>query len=82
MENNSEFFAAADGRTPFSYVVWLWVSLFPLHEDELGDDKRDNEDQHHLRVHGLVAFVFGMHLGVLHPVGQTHKTQRKRKLVQ
>lgn len=49
------------------------MSLFPLHKDELRDDQSDYEDEHHLRVHGLVAFVLGVHLCMLHPVeGREH----------
>lgn len=52
------------------YVVRLWMSLFPLNEDELGDNQGDNEDQYHLCVHGLVALVFGVHSRMLHSNGK------------
>lgn len=54
-----------------SYIVGLGVPLFPLHKDQLGDDQGDNEDQHHLSVHGLMALVFCMHPGMLQPM-KTH----------
>jgi hypothetical protein len=54
-----------------SYIVGLGVPLFPLHKDQLGDDQGDNEDQHHLSVHGLMTLVFCMHPGMLQPMN-TH----------
>lgn len=44
-----------------THVVGFGVPLFPLHQDELRYHERDDEDEHHLGVHGFVAFVFGMH---------------------
>ena len=51
-----------------SYVVGLGVSLFPLDKDQLGDNQGDNQNQHHLCMHGLMPLVFGMHPGMLHPM--------------
>lgn len=47
------------------------MSLLPLHKDQLGNDKGDYEDEHHLRVHGLMAFVLGVHSCMLNPVKTT-----------
>lgn len=44
-----------------THVVGFGVPLFPLHQDELRYHERDDEDEHHLGVHGFVAFVLGMH---------------------
>lgn len=51
-----------------SYVVGLGVPLFPLDKDQLGDNQSDNQNQHHLCMHGLMPLVFGMHPGMLHPM--------------
>lgn len=59
------------------YVVRLWVSLFPLHKYQLGDDQGDDENQHHFCVHGLMTFVFGMHFCVLHSVDRNVNEQRR-----
>lgn len=48
------------------------MSLLPLHKDQLGNDKGDYEDEHHLCVHCLMAFVFGVHSCMLDPVKQQH----------
>lgn len=53
------------------------MSLFPLHKNKLCDDEGDYEDEHHFCVHGLVAFVFGMHSRMLHPVERKRNTLDK-----
>lgn len=58
----------------WSYIVWLGVPLFPLHEDQLSNNQGDDQYQHHLSVHGLMAFVFGMHPCMLHPAGKEKHT--------
>lgn len=62
-------------RVRLFYIVGLGVPLFPLHKDQLGDDQGDNEDKHHLSVHGLMALVFHMHPGMLQPTVWTHTQQ-------
>lgn len=52
----------------WTHIIGLVVPLLPLHQEELGEDEGDNEDEHHLRVHGLVALVLGVHPGMLQPV--------------
>lgn len=44
------------------------MPLLPLHQDYLSHHQRGDEDQHHLRVHGLVASVLRVQALVLHPV--------------
>ena len=46
--------------TRVTYVVGPAVPLSPLHQHNLGDDQR-GEDQDHLHVHGLVAPVHLVH---------------------
>lgn len=55
-----------------SYVVGLRMSLLPLHQDELSDYEGDDEDEHHLCVHRLMAFMLGVHSRMLHPVEENN----------
>lgn len=63
-----------------THVVGLGVPLFPLHQDKLSYDERDDEDEHHLGVHGFVPFVFGVHSRMFQSVEQTQKEPFRTQL--
>lgn len=66
-------FHAGQVGAEHTHVIGSGMTLFPLHQDELGDDERDDEDEHHLSVHGFMPFVFGVHPGMFQPVEQMNK---------
>lgn len=57
--------------TQLTHVVGFGVPLFPLHQDELRYDERDDEDEHHLSMHGFMTFVFGVHSRMFQSGSQT-----------
>lgn len=59
--------------TECTHVIGFGVALFPLHQDELSYDESDDEDEHHLSMHGFVPFVFGVHSRMFQSVIQTQK---------
>lgn len=70
--------------SPFScsvdtHVVGAVVSLLPLHQDDLSNHQRGDEDQDHLSVHGLMTTVLHVQVLVLHPA--TNKDKKKRNLM-
>jgi len=52
------------------YLVRAEVPFAPLHEHQLSNDERKDEDEYHLGVHRLVTAVFLMHTSVFHSATQ------------
>lgn len=50
-----------------THIVRAVVPLLPLHQDYLSHHQRGDEDQHHLRMHGLVTPVLHVQMLMLHP---------------
>ena len=54
-----------------SNLVWFEVMFAPLYEQNLSNDERADQNEHHLRVHRLVTSVLLVHLLVLQPICKT-----------
>lgn len=54
-----------------AYIVGAGMSLFPLHQEQLGHHQGSDKDEDHFSMHGFVAAMLGMHACVLNPESQT-----------
>ena len=44
-----------------AYIVGAGMSLFPLHQEQLGHHQSSNKDEDHFSMHGFMAAMLGMH---------------------
>lgn len=49
------------------HIVGAGMSLFPLHQEQLGHHQSSNKDEDHFSMHGFMAAMLGMHACVLDP---------------